>query len=389
MLAVANTLAAYADVTINSVTFPDATFRSFVLTKVRGASDGVLTNAEIQQITSLGANNLGIEDITGIEYLTSLKRFGCAGNKIKKIDISANKQLTFFDCNNNQLTELNVSNNTLLDTLNCHINQISSIDLSNNPNLKRFVVERNKLRELDLSHNTKLQDLRCGHNGIQKLNLDNNKQLEFLSCYYNSIKELDLSQHSNIHTLTIQGNLIEHLDISNLTELTYFHCGRNNLSELNLSENKKLNHFYCAENHIMQLKEPIGATFNSWVSDYNVSAANFSADQNILVGAELMEVNGEKKYVVTMPEDFEDRSTLTYSSGNITKTNNMNGKNGTFFLIDPTNKPNSFFYFYKYNDNVQFSVNVTVNYEIPGDANKDGIVDIIDINYIIDLILNK
>ena len=40
-------MAAHADVTINSTTFPDDAFRSWVLNNVSGTFDGVLTNNEI------------------------------------------------------------------------------------------------------------------------------------------------------------------------------------------------------------------------------------------------------------------------------------------------------------------------------------------------------
>lgn len=388
-VAISSTMA-WADVTINTTTFPDAAFRSYVMSRVAGASDGKLTNAELAKVTVLAPNKLGISDLTGIEHFTSLKRLGCAGNNLKKLDLKANIKLNFLDCSNNDLSEIDLSNNTLIDTLGCNGNNLTTIDLSHNPNLVRLVAHHNNLKELDFSHNAKLAFVNCAFNCLKELNLDNNINLETLVCYYNSICELDLSKHNKITDLQVQGNLLKELDLSNMQELIHLTCGRNNLSKLDFSANKKLNHINCADNHLLQLREPAGATFTDWKTDPNVSTTNFKADQNVVLTAELTKVNGLDKYVITMPKDFVDNNVTCYSVGRVEKTNELNGTPGTYFIIEPNDKPDGFYYMYYYNNTVNFSVSVNVIYKAdPCDANGDGTIDIADVNKVINAILMK
>lgn len=381
----------WADVVINSTNFPDAIFRSYVTSKVAGGSDGKLTSTEISKVTTINVNGLGVSNLQGIEFFTSLKRLGCANNNLTALDISANTKLTYLQCSQNQLTDLNVSKNTLLDTLICNHNKLSSIELKNMPNLVYCRVQNNLLSAIDLSNNPKLTHLHCGWNNIKSLNIENNLELRQLVCYYNSLEELDLSHNTKISDLQIQGNFLKTIDLSYMPALEHLTCSRNNLTELDLSKNKNLNHIGCAENHILQLRQPAGATFTDWKGDTNVSATNFSANQNVTLLAEPMNVNGEEKYVITMPEDFVDNSSLTYDVEHIKKVNNLNGKNGTFFIIAPNFRPDSFIYMYNFNDTgTNFSVVVNVNYQkLYCDVNEDGVVDVADMNEVINEILGS
>ena len=69
-------LASAADVKINEATFPDLNFRNWVLAQDYGA-DGVLTDEEQENITSLDVRRLEIHNLKGIEYFTALKVLNC------------------------------------------------------------------------------------------------------------------------------------------------------------------------------------------------------------------------------------------------------------------------------------------------------------------------
>lgn len=377
----------WADVVVNSTTFPDANFRNFVITKVAGGSDGKFTNAELAKITSMGANNLGINDVTGIEHFTSLKRLGLYNNNIKKLDLSANKNLTYLDCHDNQLTDLDVSKHTMLDTLSIANNKISSIDITNNTRLLRFLANDNPIQSIDISKNTKLKTLFLCNNNLSEINLENNVELKQLSIYYNSIRELDLSKLTKLEVVEIQGNLLTKLDLSNTSSVTRLWCHRNNLTELNLGANNKITELKFYNNQLYQLIEPAGST-TTWQGDSNVDKVNFSGEQSLVMTADLVNINGDYKYVITMPEDFVANNLETYKGVPYTVMNNLNGKNGVYLVIDPNNKPQAIYYLYKFNPSTKFTVSININYSKPyGDVNGDGIVDVDDVSAVINKIL--
>ncbi len=97
------TTVSWADVAINETNFPDKNFRNFLLSQSYG-SDGVLTDAEIANVSSLVVEYRDIQSLKGIEFFTSL---------------------TGLYCNNNQLTALDLSKNTALKYLYVYQNQLS------------------------------------------------------------------------------------------------------------------------------------------------------------------------------------------------------------------------------------------------------------------------
>ena len=68
-------------VEINETNFPDENFRNFLLNYNLG-SDGVFTDNEISQITTLYLANKNIERLKGIEYFTALTYLRCERNNI-------------------------------------------------------------------------------------------------------------------------------------------------------------------------------------------------------------------------------------------------------------------------------------------------------------------
>ena len=71
---------------INETNFPDANFRTWLLSQSYGA-DGVLAEAEIENITTLNVSNQGIKRLKGIEYFTSATIINCSQNEIQGADM--------------------------------------------------------------------------------------------------------------------------------------------------------------------------------------------------------------------------------------------------------------------------------------------------------------
>ena len=71
-----------ADVAINETNFPDANFRSFLLSQDYG-TDGALSFEDLDQIYSLNVSNKGIQNMKGIEHFFALSYLYIYQNSIK------------------------------------------------------------------------------------------------------------------------------------------------------------------------------------------------------------------------------------------------------------------------------------------------------------------
>lgn len=85
--------------------FPDEVFRQFILDTTYG-EDGVLQLEEQMEITEIDLEQVGVSDLTGIEYFTGLESLWISDNQLTTLDLSKNFSLSFLDCANNALTNL-------------------------------------------------------------------------------------------------------------------------------------------------------------------------------------------------------------------------------------------------------------------------------------------
>ncbi|MBR5102143.1 MAG: leucine-rich repeat domain-containing protein, partial [Muribaculaceae bacterium] len=168
-------------VPIDSINFPDANFRNYLLSKSYG-NDGVLTDEEIAGIITIYVSHKNIADLTGIEHFAALKSLNCSSNQLTALDVSHNTALKELNCSYNQLTALDLSNNTALTDLFCYNNQLDTLDVSHNTALTQLYCFYNQLTSLDVSHNTILNDLDCSCNQLTALDVSNNTALTYLVC---------------------------------------------------------------------------------------------------------------------------------------------------------------------------------------------------------------
>ncbi|MES2133091.1 MAG: T9SS type A sorting domain-containing protein [Bacteroidota bacterium] len=130
------------------VTIPNANFVSWLQTNVPSAMNGNqmdTTNVAITTYTYINVQNLGITDLTGVQYFDSLKALDCTNNQLSFLPslpsrllslTCSQNQLTsipslpyvlgYMDCSNNQLTNLPLLPNTIR-YLYCSYNQLSSL----------------------------------------------------------------------------------------------------------------------------------------------------------------------------------------------------------------------------------------------------------------------
>ena len=159
-----------ADVEINETNFPDANFRSYLLSKEYG-SDGVITDAEIAEITYIEVKEMNIANLKGIEFFTALAGLYCSNNQLTALDLSKNSALVYLQCSNNQLTSLDITKNTVLAGLYCSNNQLTALDVSNNTDLTELYCEFNQLTSLNVLGCTALTDLSCYSNQLTSLDV--------------------------------------------------------------------------------------------------------------------------------------------------------------------------------------------------------------------------
>lgn len=128
-------------IAIDEDTFPDEAFRSYIADFIDENHDGSLSEYEIEKLTSLNVNGMGISSLKGIEYLTSLESLYCDNNSLTELDLRENTALKFLSCENNKLTSLNLKGLSLLEELRCRNNNLTEIDLSTNPLVSTFSVD--------------------------------------------------------------------------------------------------------------------------------------------------------------------------------------------------------------------------------------------------------
>ncbi|MBO9698947.1 MAG: hypothetical protein J7604_01995 [Sporocytophaga sp.] len=265
-------------------TIPDPAFRDYL-----DRNYPFLLNAQKQLIIAtansytgtISCMDLGIKDLSGLEYFRSILQINCSKNPVEKFpslnglqglthlwaeecaltecpDISQLKNLQVFDVKSNNLSVLpNLSGLTSLKYFDCSINNISVMpDLSglinlesfycyrnnigtispvmNSPNLKIFDCSFNNLKSIpDLSKNINLVEINLGMNSITELpSLENLNNLERLYLYNNSLTKLPLLPSGNKLTLinAASNKLTSIPDISSRTALTVAAFDHNQIS---------------------------------------------------------------------------------------------------------------------------------------------------------------
>ena len=99
---------------VDATNFPDDVFRNWIIEKISGAKDSILTDKEISEVTYMNCSGKGISSLQGIEFFTPLTSLYCYSNQLTSLDVSKNRLLKYLQCQNNQLMNLDLVNNTAL-----------------------------------------------------------------------------------------------------------------------------------------------------------------------------------------------------------------------------------------------------------------------------------
>ena len=204
------TATTFANVQINATNFPCENFRAWLLEQSWG-SKGYITDAEIENITSINVSIRNISDLTGIQFFTYLQRLVCERNQLTSLDVSGLNNLVWLFCGWNQLTSLDLSGLDNLRDLSCSNNQLTSLDVSGLTNLLTLNCFGNQLTSLDLSGLYNIELLSLGNNKLTSLDLTG---FDRLTTFFGN------SQQNPTLTLTgANDNYSLEIDLNNPTEL--------------------------------------------------------------------------------------------------------------------------------------------------------------------------
>ncbi|SHK09866.1 T9SS type A sorting domain-containing protein [Epilithonimonas mollis] len=183
------------------VNIPDVNFKAYLLSnpEINTDYDSQIQVSEAAAFTgTIDVYNLGINDMTGIEFFVNLTTLKCGWNNISNLDVSKNSKLKALYCFLNQLTTLDVSKNLQLSILWCAGNKLTNLDISKNIELESLYCEGNQFSSLDLSENISLNSLSCGRNQFITLDLSKNTNLTWLYCNTNPLlTSLNLKNGNN------------------------------------------------------------------------------------------------------------------------------------------------------------------------------------------------
>ena len=288
----------FADVKIVGNNFPDDNFRVYLLNQSYG-KDGVITTAEIANVTKIEVPSCKIESLEGIQYFTALKTLNCDNNKLASLDVSKNTKLTSLNCSGNQIR------GAAMDALVNSLPFVSSgtfyaINLTNEGNVmtasrvaaaktkgwKTWYTEsgtiwseyagapegieieernfpdenfRNFLLEKNYGKDCIITDDEI--KGVTYMNIESKNvaslqgieyftALELLWIFGNSINSLDLSKNTSLKELYCNYNSLTELNVKGCNALEILCCNRNNLTQVDMSGCPSMKTLRCDQNQI-------------------------------------------------------------------------------------------------------------------------------------------
>ena len=320
----------------------DAAFKDYLVNNFDTDGDGEISYEEAASITKVWLNTDHVESMQGIEYMEALDTLYCNGKasgRLKNLDVSNNKLLTFLSCGNNQLIDLIVSGGIALEHLSCENNLLTCLDVSNLSFLRSLLCSSNQLSELNLSNNTQLTGLNCSNNLLSNLDLSNNELLTGLHCSNNCLSELDLSNNKNLKSLSCSENKISNLLIYS-TSLETILCDNNELTVLNLPKSPKLFYLYCYNNKLTSISISSAERlafllcYNNQITEIDIEAPallDLSIANNLLTNLDV------SKYTVLRGLYIQNNTITEIDLSNSFKLSNLNCSGNQLRELDLSN----------------------------------------------------
>lgn len=293
---------------INEENFPDANFRSYLMSSTGGGyANGFLKEADIESRTSFDyLYGKRISNLKGIEYFTNLTSLNCSDNFLTTLNVSAltkletltcskndlgsltfPKSLKKLDCYDNHLSSLNLSGCTQLSWIDCGDNYFTTLEISGMPSLSYLYCKDNDyLISLKSQNNpnlfsivadncTALKELYCDNNKLSTLKLTGCSKLNTLDCSSNNLSgTFSLGDFTSLKTLKCNNNKITSL--SGISKsITSLDCAYNNISSLSLIGCSALTHLDCSNNKFtgLSVKDCSALTYLDCSNNYIAAPA--------------------------------------------------------------------------------------------------------------------
>lgn len=163
-------------VAINEDNFPDEIFRAYVSENFDDG-DSILTQTEINAVSSISVSSMGISDLSGVEFFTNINVLNCSGNNLTSLTVNS-LRLQYLVCEDNDLTSINIDNAPNLLTLDCRNNNLTVLDISNHSSLSAMDCSNNQITNLIL--NSRIVYLICSDNPLQTIDVRFNLYLSYV-----------------------------------------------------------------------------------------------------------------------------------------------------------------------------------------------------------------
>lgn len=263
---------------ITENTFPDKSFRDFILANIDKNRDGILSDREISKTVKL---KLSYKDLAygrgmsteanfqGIEYFNNLQDLeidadelsqyselgdeGCEMALNIQVDLSKNKKIKRFFCRAGSVEGLDLSQHHQLQDIYLYTvwdQNYPVQDLSKHTNLKKVHIGENVILPKKLPQLTEFEyfgKTKC------RFNVNNSKKLKKLICSYSPLPKPNFSKLKNLTYLDCSGNRWGKLNLSKNTKLKELYCNDCKLTSLRLPKNAKLSVLFCRNNKLKKL----------------------------------------------------------------------------------------------------------------------------------------
>ncbi|MBC1727713.1 LapB repeat-containing protein [Listeria seeligeri] len=233
-------------------TFPDEALAKVIALQVTGSDDTsqVVTQTQLDSVTTLDASSKNITDVTGINELTNLTSINLSENQLTSIaPITDLADLTVLNVSNNLLSTIEIGsaqNIPNLTTLNLLDNPtITKLSITSLPNIVTVDLtlsgsEESLLEEVTLSNLPNLST--AGNNYPSAVTFAN---------YSDHFKTIMLASLPKISTIDLSDNTITDINLQDLSSLFYLDLDSNNISDIsNLQGLPILSNLQINNNHL-------------------------------------------------------------------------------------------------------------------------------------------
>ena len=207
--------------------FPDTHFATYVKENIDANHDGWLGMIEALITMELNLTGLGIEDLTGIEYLDHIQTLNCSGNNIKEAVLDSFPYLSSISMQNNpDLKRLKLSYCPALRSLDCSNNALLDLDVRSLLALQVLDCSKNQLASLDLFRNTRLTSVKADSN-CREVVVNQDRQFDI-----STLPRFERARMEEIEGGILQGDILTFEQ----DEVRYFYSYNNWNPELPLGE---------------------------------------------------------------------------------------------------------------------------------------------------------